>query len=91
MPKFAVSTDAATAISWTTTICVCFFAALLLSAEATCEGQCVQNAKRDFGTYDPTPGTHPTLTDPLGTLPQGSVLKMITLGDSVVWGNGNIP
>lgn len=54
-----------------------------------CEGQC--EARRKFGPYHPAPGVAPTLTNPLGTPGSKAVLKIVTMGDSVVWGNGNVP
>jgi hypothetical protein len=72
------------------TLLLSFFVALV-GATVTCPSQCVQPAIRTFGPFPPTPGTHPSLANPLDASGHESVLKIVTMGDSVVWGNGNIP
>jgi hypothetical protein len=57
-----------------------------------CFSQCVQSASRLFGPYAPVPNSTQTLQNPLldpATSPPAT-LKIVTLGDSVVWGDGNL-
>ena len=64
---------------------------ILLVISAPSWSQCVQPAKRLFGPYPPAQASVKTLVDPLlpANTPPSSTLKMVTLGDSVVWGDGN--
>jgi hypothetical protein len=61
-------------------------------AALPCFGQCIQPASRTFGPYAPAPGSKKTLQnpllDPISSSSPG--LKIVTLGDSVVWGDGNL-
>jgi hypothetical protein len=65
---------------------------LFVATAVPCFSQCVQPATRSFGPYAPAPGAAKTLQNPLldPTAPPPATLKIVTLGDSVVWGDGNI-
>src|SRR5579871_6565097 len=66
-------------------------AALAILIAGPCMSQCVQPAIRQFGPYTPAPGSTITLANPLlpSNSPANSTLEIVTLGDSVVWGDGN--
>jgi hypothetical protein len=69
----------------------CLTVFLLVLTAVPCLSQCVQPATRPFGPYPPVAGAAKTLRNPLldPTVPPPAILKIVTLGDSVVWGNGN--
>ena len=62
---------------------------MMYGGSVLCEGQC--EARREFGPYHPAERVTPTLANPLGTPRRKTALKIVTIGDSVVWGNGNLP
>jgi hypothetical protein len=64
---------------------------ILLIVSASSWSQCIQQATRTFGPYPPAQGSVKTLVNPLlrANTPPRSTLKIVTLGDSVVWGDGN--
>jgi hypothetical protein len=65
------------------------FVIVMYGGAVACDGQC--EARREFGPYHPAARVAPTLANPLGTPGSKAVLKIVTMGDSVVWGNGNVP
>lgn len=72
---------------------VLFVLAILVFSGDMCFSQnCIQPATRKFGPYPATPGSMRTLRNPIPEVSSGpnSLLKIITLGDSVVWGDGNV-
>ena len=56
-----------------------------------CFGQCIEPAKTLFGPFPPAQSDTVRLADPLVPSGTNSPIKIVTMGDSVVWGNGNIP
>ncbi len=62
---------------------------VMYGSAVACEGQC--EARREFGPYHPAAGSASILGNPLSTPGSTAALKIVTMGDSVVWGNGNLP
>jgi hypothetical protein len=60
-------------------------------ASAQCPPVSVKSARcaitKDFDLFEPAPGSSPALANPLSKDTNGQ-LKMVVLGDSVMWGNG---
>jgi lysophospholipase L1-like esterase len=71
--------------------CLLVTAGIIWAVQPTLSAQCLPRPTAVYGPYSPNVNRLPSLSNPLVTDPSLRSLKVVAIGDSVVWGNGDRP